>query len=109
MPGFMLKPGYCEHCGVKYEQFHEHVKSALHLSYARDDSVFAELDKLLAELKREEKDPDEMMETVESEDNDDGDSDGVSDSDESDGSFHGSESGRDSEGDSEVSLRESDV
>lgn len=78
MPAFMTKAGYCEHCCVKYEQFHEHVKSNLHQTYAKNNAVFRELDQLLEELARERKplEPEEAEVAEEEEEEDYSDEDG---------------------------------
>ena len=118
MPAFMTKPGYCEHCCVKYEQFHEvclqhelegrifanycarsriqHVKSNLHMTYAKNNATFRDLDNLLQDLTRERKrDPETFDEEMDEDDEDRYDG---GDSDENAGS---DEDGEEDEGDYE--------
>ncbi|KAH0843581.1 hypothetical protein AYO21_11268 [Fonsecaea monophora] len=44
------KPGYCENCRDKYEDFDEHVVSRKHRKFAMTQSNWTELDALLAKL-----------------------------------------------------------
>ncbi|KAK4048185.1 Cdc7p-Dbf4p kinase complex regulatory subunit [Microbotryomycetes sp. JL201] len=46
------KPGYCENCRVKYDDFKDHVMSNRHRRFALDPSNWVELDDLLQELQR---------------------------------------------------------
>lgn len=46
------KPGYCENCREKFENFDQHINSRRHIKYATNDENFAELDELLITLKR---------------------------------------------------------
>ncbi|KAG5439233.1 hypothetical protein PCANB_001532 [Pneumocystis canis] len=46
------KPGYCENCREKFEDFDQHINSRRHIKYAINDENFAELDELLSSLKR---------------------------------------------------------
>ncbi|KAG4306455.1 hypothetical protein PORY_000443 [Pneumocystis oryctolagi] len=46
------KPGYCENCREKFEDFDKHINSRRHIKYATNDENFAELDELLSSLKR---------------------------------------------------------
>ncbi|PNS14930.1 hypothetical protein CAC42_2159 [Sphaceloma murrayae] len=50
------KPGYCENCRDKFEDFDEHCQSRKHRKFAVDTNNWTELDKLLAQLKRPRKD-----------------------------------------------------
>ncbi|EME49707.1 hypothetical protein DOTSEDRAFT_68476 [Dothistroma septosporum NZE10] len=50
-----LKPGYCENCRDKFEDFDEHVVSRKHRKFAQTAENWAELDSLLFELKRPHK------------------------------------------------------
>ncbi|KAI0004355.1 Dfp1/Him1, central region-domain-containing protein [Xylariaceae sp. FL0662B] len=50
-----LKPGYCENCAEKYEDFDEHIISKKHRRFAEDDDNWVELDDLLSLLEREPK------------------------------------------------------
>ncbi|KAH7040961.1 Dfp1/Him1, central region-domain-containing protein [Microdochium trichocladiopsis] len=47
-----LKPGYCENCVEKYNDFDEHIVSRKHRRFADDDRNWVELDELLAQLQR---------------------------------------------------------
>ncbi|KAF2429309.1 hypothetical protein EJ08DRAFT_298921 [Tothia fuscella] len=51
-----LKPGYCENCRVKFNDFDEHVVSKQHRKFATSAENWVELDDLLDQLKRERKD-----------------------------------------------------
>ncbi|KAH9949630.1 hypothetical protein B0H21DRAFT_777223 [Amylocystis lapponica] len=48
-----VKPGYCESCRVKFEDFKEHCNSRKHLKFATDDSNFIYLDAILSRVKRQ--------------------------------------------------------
>ncbi|KAI9835626.1 MAG: hypothetical protein M1837_003699 [Sclerophora amabilis] len=47
-----LKPGYCENCRDKFDDFDEHVISRKHRKFAVTDAHWDELDSLLAQLVR---------------------------------------------------------
>ncbi|KAF2036564.1 hypothetical protein EK21DRAFT_51839 [Setomelanomma holmii] len=47
-----LKPGYCENCREKFNDFDEHVVSRKHRKFAATTENWAELDQLLARLDR---------------------------------------------------------
>ncbi|KAH9249958.1 hypothetical protein BASA81_012265 [Batrachochytrium salamandrivorans] len=51
---FYTRPGYCENCNIKYDQFQAHVKSKIHLSYAANEQNFRVIDGMIAKLQREE-------------------------------------------------------
>ncbi|KAL1837011.1 hypothetical protein VTJ49DRAFT_4396 [Mycothermus thermophilus] len=46
------KPGYCENCQDKFADFDEHIVSRKHRKFAENDDNWAQLDALLAQLKR---------------------------------------------------------
>ncbi|KAI9067134.1 hypothetical protein FKP32DRAFT_1755413 [Trametes sanguinea] len=46
------KPGYCECCRMKFDDFKEHIRSKKHRKYATDDAHFAALDRVLARVRR---------------------------------------------------------
>ncbi|ESZ95626.1 hypothetical protein SBOR_4022 [Sclerotinia borealis F-4128] len=46
------KPGYCENCGEKFEDFDEHVLSRKHRKFAEKTDIWKELDALLGQLVR---------------------------------------------------------
>ncbi|PUU84133.1 Dfp1/Him1, central region-domain-containing protein [Tuber borchii] len=46
------RPGYCENCREKFDDFEEHTFSRRHRKFATNDDNWAELDDLLSELKR---------------------------------------------------------
>ncbi|RMZ80876.1 hypothetical protein DV737_g2757, partial [Chaetothyriales sp. CBS 132003] len=46
------KPGYCENCRDKYDDFEEHILSRKHRKFAMTDSNWIELDALLAKLQK---------------------------------------------------------
>ncbi|KAM0789393.1 hypothetical protein ACM66B_000221 [Microbotryomycetes sp. NB124-2] len=46
------KPGYCENCRVKYDDFKDHVVSSRHRRFALDPKHWTELDKLLNQIAR---------------------------------------------------------
>ncbi|CDO76723.1 hypothetical protein BN946_scf184796.g17 [Trametes cinnabarina] len=46
------KPGYCECCRVKFEDFKEHIVSRKHRKFATDDAHFAALDRVLSRVRR---------------------------------------------------------
>ncbi|KAI1416369.1 Dfp1/Him1, central region-domain-containing protein [Hypoxylon sp. FL1857] len=50
-----LKPGYCENCAEKYDDFDEHIVSKKHRKFADDDGNWVDLDDLLSQLQREPK------------------------------------------------------
>ncbi|KAL7770309.1 hypothetical protein CFE70_000242 [Pyrenophora teres f. teres 0-1] len=47
-----LKPGYCENCREKFNDFDEHVVTRKHRKFAATSENWAELDQLLAQLDR---------------------------------------------------------
>ncbi|EOA91646.1 uncharacterized protein SETTUDRAFT_18322 [Exserohilum turcica Et28A] len=47
-----LKPGYCENCREKFNDFDEHVVSRKHRKFAANSDNWVELDQLLAQLDR---------------------------------------------------------
>ncbi|TPX36312.1 hypothetical protein SmJEL517_g01489 [Synchytrium microbalum] len=49
---FYHRPGYCENCCDKYDDFIEHVNSKRHRDFAIDESNFSELDECLADVQR---------------------------------------------------------
>ncbi|KAE9974437.1 hypothetical protein EG328_003823 [Venturia inaequalis] len=51
-----LKPGYCENCRAKFDDFDEHVVSKSHRKFATTDENWKELDQLLDQLVRPRKD-----------------------------------------------------
>ncbi|KAK3899789.1 Dfp1/Him1, central region-domain-containing protein [Staphylotrichum tortipilum] len=46
------KPGYCENCQDKFEDFDEHIVSRKHRKFAENDDNWSQLDALLSQLKR---------------------------------------------------------
>ncbi|KAM9920353.1 hypothetical protein OXX80_012461 [Metschnikowia pulcherrima] len=44
------RPGYCENCRVKYEQFEEHIATNRHRNFACNDKNFRDIDDLIATL-----------------------------------------------------------
>ncbi|KAJ4000010.1 hypothetical protein F5050DRAFT_1804490 [Lentinula boryana] len=46
------KPGYCESCRQKFEDFKQHIRGSKHRKFAKEDAHFAELDIVLATVKR---------------------------------------------------------
>ncbi|KAK5124951.1 hypothetical protein LTR85_001141 [Meristemomyces frigidus] len=50
------KPGYCENCRDKFEDFDEHCQSRKHRKFAMTQDNWKELDALLGQLKRPHKD-----------------------------------------------------
>ncbi|GAA5868653.1 hypothetical protein JCM3774_003614 [Rhodotorula dairenensis] len=46
------KPGYCENCRIKYEDFAAHVRSSKHRRFALNPKNWAELDLLLEKIER---------------------------------------------------------
>ncbi|KAJ5720431.1 uncharacterized protein N7483_008365 [Penicillium malachiteum] len=46
------KPGYCENCRDKFDDFEEHTTTRMHRRFAQNMSNWAELDSLLFELQR---------------------------------------------------------
>ncbi|KAL2354947.1 Dfp1/Him1, central region-domain-containing protein [Cryomyces antarcticus] len=51
-----LKPGYCENCRDKFEDFSEHILSRKHRKFALTPDNWKELDELLVQLDRPRKD-----------------------------------------------------
>ncbi|KAK9425924.1 putative DBF4-type domain-containing protein [Seiridium unicorne] len=49
------KPGYCENCQDKFEDFDDHIASRKHRKFADNDDNWGELDDLLSQLSREPK------------------------------------------------------
>ncbi|EMD37478.1 hypothetical protein CERSUDRAFT_105452 [Gelatoporia subvermispora B] len=49
------KPGYCESCRVKFEDFTEHIEGKRHRKFATDDRNFEALDRVLARVRRRTK------------------------------------------------------
>ncbi|KAK8120947.1 hypothetical protein PG999_005067 [Apiospora kogelbergensis] len=49
------KPGYCENCQDKFEDFEDHIASRKHRKFADNPDNWSELDDLLSELQREPK------------------------------------------------------
>ncbi|CAN8097674.1 unnamed protein product [Discula destructiva] len=47
-----LKPGYCENCQDKYEDFDQHILTKKHRRFAEDPRNWASLDALLCQLER---------------------------------------------------------
>ncbi|KAK5662022.1 hypothetical protein OQA88_10134 [Cercophora sp. LCS_1] len=46
------KPGYCENCQDKFDDFDDHIHSRKHRRFAENDNNWSQLDALLAQLKR---------------------------------------------------------
>ncbi|OAA62679.1 g1 s regulator [Niveomyces insectorum RCEF 264] len=46
------KPGYCENCQDKFDDFDDHIASHKHRKFAEDDRNWTELDELLSQLTR---------------------------------------------------------
>ncbi|VDC01686.1 unnamed protein product [Peniophora sp. CBMAI 1063] len=46
------KPGYCENCRKKYDDFETHINSKRHLNFAMDDKHFEALDMVLSRISR---------------------------------------------------------
>jgi len=46
------KPGYCESCRAKFEDFKSHIRGRKHRKFAQDDSNFLQLDFLLGRIRR---------------------------------------------------------
>ncbi|RPD63918.1 hypothetical protein L227DRAFT_650888 [Lentinus tigrinus ALCF2SS1-6] len=46
------KPGYCECCRVKFENFKDHIVSRKHRKFAMDDNNFKHLDAVLSRVRR---------------------------------------------------------
>lgn len=44
------KPGYCENCRVKYDNFEDHINSNRHRNFACNDENFKDIDELIATL-----------------------------------------------------------
>lgn len=49
------KPGYCENCQDKFDDFDDHIASRKHRRFAENPDNWAELDDLLSQLEREPK------------------------------------------------------
>ncbi|KAI7326278.1 hypothetical protein KC315_g7604 [Hortaea werneckii] len=49
------KPGYCENCRDKFDDFDEHIQSRKHRKFAMTQDNWKELDELLGKLKRPHK------------------------------------------------------
>ncbi|KAF8647167.1 hypothetical protein AX16_006997 [Volvariella volvacea WC 439] len=49
------KPGYCESCRVKFEDFKAHISGKKHRKFAEDDANFFQLDCVLAHVQRRTK------------------------------------------------------
>ncbi|KZT63759.1 hypothetical protein DAEQUDRAFT_679798 [Daedalea quercina L-15889] len=47
-----VKPGYCESCRVKFEDFKQHINGRRHRKYAMDESNFHALDTILSRVRR---------------------------------------------------------
>ncbi|KDN48517.1 hypothetical protein K437DRAFT_255491 [Tilletiaria anomala UBC 951] len=47
------KPGYCENCRVKYDDFDEHIASRKHRKFAVNELHFVEIDSLISRVERE--------------------------------------------------------
>jgi len=47
-----LKPGFCESCRTKFENFQTHINGKRHRKFATNDDNFLELDQVLDRLKR---------------------------------------------------------
>ncbi|KAK9234496.1 Dfp1/Him1, central region-domain-containing protein [Lipomyces kononenkoae] len=45
-----VRPGYCENCKDKYDDYQEHIKSRKHRKFAANDENFGDIDDLLAQL-----------------------------------------------------------
>ncbi|PPQ99741.1 hypothetical protein CVT24_009724 [Panaeolus cyanescens] len=59
-----MKPGYCESCRIKFEDFTEHIASKKHQKFASDASNFTALDEILFRIRRrtvEEAEADELQ------------------------------------------------
>lgn len=50
-----LKPGYCENCADKFDDFDEHILTRKHRKFAENEKNWAQLDDLLSQLKRHPK------------------------------------------------------
>ncbi|EPQ26058.1 uncharacterized protein PFL1_06267 [Pseudozyma flocculosa PF-1] len=46
------RPGYCENCRIKYDNFDDHVISRKHRKFAVDDSNFVDIDQLILRVQR---------------------------------------------------------
>lgn len=46
------RPGYCENCRAKYDDFDEHVAARRHRRFALDDANFVGIDELLSRVRR---------------------------------------------------------
>ncbi|KAK9384608.1 Dfp1/Him1, central region-domain-containing protein [Lipomyces mesembrius] len=45
-----VRPGYCENCKDKYDDYEEHINSRKHRKFASNDENFADIDDLLTQL-----------------------------------------------------------
>ncbi|ODV86398.1 hypothetical protein CANARDRAFT_27619 [[Candida] arabinofermentans NRRL YB-2248] len=45
-----MKPGYCENCRIKYEDFDEHILGDKHRSFAVNDQNFKDIDRLIDDV-----------------------------------------------------------
>ncbi|OIW24865.1 hypothetical protein CONLIGDRAFT_582794 [Coniochaeta ligniaria NRRL 30616] len=50
-----LKPGYCENCADKFDDFDDHILTRKHRKFAENEKNWAQLDDLLSQLKRRPK------------------------------------------------------
>ncbi|KAH3662431.1 hypothetical protein OGAPHI_005683 [Ogataea philodendri] len=50
-PKTEVKPGYCENCRVKYDDFDEHILMDKHRHFAKNDSNFKDIDRLIEDIK----------------------------------------------------------
>lgn len=60
------KPGYCENCRIKYDDFTEHISSRKHRKFATDQGNFVDIDALILRVARPplpqyEEDPDSSI------------------------------------------------
>ncbi|KAN0062266.1 Cdc7p-Dbf4p kinase complex regulatory subunit [Thecaphora frezii] len=46
------RPGYCENCRIKYDNFDDHVVSRKHRKFAVDDANFVDIDQLILRVQR---------------------------------------------------------
>ncbi|KAJ3186309.1 hypothetical protein HDU85_007749 [Gaertneriomyces sp. JEL0708] len=49
---FYSRPGYCENCNVKYDEFSKHAESPIHKGWLKNHADFTKLDQLIEKLKR---------------------------------------------------------
>ena len=52
-PAREKRPGHCENCRCRFEDFDEHVQSRRHRKFALDESNFVQLDELIQRVQRE--------------------------------------------------------